>query len=191
MNPYLEHKSVWHNFHQRLTTRLADEIAKAVRPTYITKVDDNVYIHELSAEERFLLGRPDVGIARSREGQQEFAGTPAVCEPMFIGQLAPQVDPVRESFIEIRDAEDRSLVTVIELLSPTNKAPGADRDQYVSERKCLLHSTVNFVEIDLLRGGVRHEVEGLPQCDYAIMVSRYVQRPSVWLWSLMLKDRLP
>jgi len=191
MNPYLEHKDVWHDFHNGLIERFRTALVPQTRPKYITKVDDNVYIHELTAEQRTLLGRPDVSISRGDHRSSHRPNPQATCEPMFEGTLIPTVDEVRESFIEIRDAEDRSLVTAIELLSPTNKTPGADREQYLAKRRCLLNSPANFVEIDLLRGGVRTQVEGLPQCDYAVMVSRYRDRPRVGLWSMRLKDRLP
>ena len=191
MNPYLEHKDVWHDFHNGLIERIRDCIVPQVRPNYITKVDDNVYIHELSAEQRFLLGRPDVSISHHGGMVSVRSLATEICEPMFEGTLLPAVDQINESFIEIRDAQDRSLVTVIELLSPTNKTLGSDREQYLAKRRRLLHSNVNLVEIDLLRGGVRPEVEGLPDCDYAIMVSRYLQRPKVGLWSMRLKDQLP
>lgn len=60
MNPYLEQIDVWHDFHQRFVTRLGDAISLQIRPKYITKIDDNVYLHELDADSRRLLGRPDV-----------------------------------------------------------------------------------------------------------------------------------
>ena len=53
--------------------------------------------------------------------------------------------------MEIRDRRNRELVTVIELLSPTNKLPGPDRQQYLAKRMELLNGPVHLVEIDLLR----------------------------------------
>ena len=191
MNPYLEHKNVWHDFHNGLTVRIRDQLVPQIRPRYLTKVDENVYIHELSAEERFLMGRPDVAVVQGDSPVKRQATGSDACLPLAEGLLIPAVDQVKEPFIEIRDGESRELITVIELLSPTNKRPGADRDQYVSKRRRILNSTVNLVEIDLLRGGARMEVEGLPQADYAMMVSRYEDRPKVGLWPIRLEDRLP
>src|SRR5690349_15900943 len=67
----------------------------------------------------------------------------------------PAVDVERLSHLEIRDRHNRQLVTVVELLSPSNKRAGPDRDQYLTKRGQLLASPVHFVEIDLLRGGPR------------------------------------
>jgi hypothetical protein len=50
---------------------------------------------------------------------------------------------------------------------------------------------VNLVEIDLLRGGRRLPVEGLPECDYYALVSRPAERPDVGLWPVRLRERLP
>ena len=111
--------------------------------------------------------------------------------PISFGSLLPSVDRISEPFIEIRDTEYRDLITVIELLSPTNKNSGPDREQYLSKRKLLLSGNVHFVEIDLLRGGTRMPVEGLAQCDYAMMVSRSYERPKVGLWPMKLRERLP
>ncbi len=101
------------------------------------------------------------------------------------------VDVERLSFVEIRDRRDRQLVTVLELLSPSNKRQGPDREQYLAKRRQLLASDVHLIEIDLLRGGPRMPVEGLPDCDYCIVVSRVENRPEVGIWPIRLRARLP
>lgn len=114
----------------------------------------------------------------------------ALIDAPFEGYL-PAVDVERLSYLEVRARRNRQLVAVIELLSPSNKKPGADHDQYVSKRNVLLASMAHFVEIDLLRCGERMPVENLGPYDYCVMVSRYEQRPQVDLWPLGLRDRLP
>ncbi|MBI3462828.1 MAG: DUF4058 family protein [Planctomycetes bacterium] len=100
-------------------------------------------------------------------------------------------DIERQSFIEIRDRLGRELVTVIELLSPTNKRSGPDREQYLSKRRQFIASNVHLVELDLLRGGQRMPIEGLPSCDYCAVVSRAEERPRAGIWPLGLRDPLP
>ena len=39
MNPYLEQPDVWHDFHQRFVAWLGDDIARSIRPAYVTKID--------------------------------------------------------------------------------------------------------------------------------------------------------
>jgi hypothetical protein len=102
------------------------------------------------------------------------------------------VDVLKESFIEVRSAETRQLVTTIELLSPANKYAGPDREAYLSKRRqYLLAGNANFVELDLLRGGPRMPLEGLASCDYYVMVARPEQRPKVGVWPIQLRDPLP
>src|SRR5215218_9449449 len=60
MNPYLEQDDAWHSFHERFCTRLADQLVAATGPRYMVKLDENVFLHELSSDDRRLLGRPDV-----------------------------------------------------------------------------------------------------------------------------------
>lgn len=83
------------------------------------------------------------------------------------------------------------MITIIELLGPTNKTPGSDREQYLGKRKALLASNTHVVEIDLLRGGERAAVKEMPASDYVVMVSRSYERPRVELWPLALSDPLP
>jgi hypothetical protein len=109
----------------------------------------------------------------------------------YICQLATTIGANHQNRIEIRDRHDRQLVAVIELLSPANKRPGPNREQYLAKRRRLLASPVHLVELDLLRGGTRLPLEDLPNCDYYAMVSRVEMRPSVGLWPLTLRDPLP
>lgn len=190
MNPYLEQDDAWHDFHQQFIPLVGQMIVPQVRPSYIVKVEEHVFIHERSAAEREFLGRPDVSITRgdvplpSRPGSQ-------VLEAPVHGRIPVAIDVERLSFVEIRDRRDRQLVTVLELLSPSNKRHGADREQYVAKRRQLLASSAHFVEIDLLRGGPRMPIEDLPDCDYCIMVSRVEKRPEVGIWPVRLRERLP
>ena len=99
--------------------------------------------------------------------------------------------PAWQSYLEIRDRLGRELVTVIELLSPSNKRAGADREAYLAKRRELLRSTAHLVEIDLLRGRSPMPSEDRPECDYSVMVSRAEKRRAADFWPIMLRDRLP
>jgi hypothetical protein len=97
----------------------------------------------------------------------------------------------RHAALEIRDRRDRRVVTVLEVLSPTNKRPGADRDDYLAKRRQVVASQTNLVEIDLLRGGTRPDFPSLPACDYYVLVARYADRPKLGFWPIGLRDPLP
>lgn len=189
MNPYLEQDDVWHDFHKGLIPYISEVIVPQVRPGYIVKLDEHVYIHERSAAEREFLGRADLGVARGDVPLPSRQGTQVLDAP-FHGRIPVAVDVEKLSFVEIRDRRDRQLVTVLELLSPPNKRPGPDREQYLAKRRQLLAGNVHLVEIDLLRGGPRMPVEDLPDCDYCIVVSRVEKRPDVGIWPIRLRERL-
>jgi hypothetical protein len=187
MNPYLEQETVWHDFHERFCPMAAELLALQVRPHYIVKIDEHVYIHELPDASRTLIGRGDVTLAQRGEHPAAASATPAAPSRVRL----PAVDMERLSYLEIRDRQDMRLVTIIELLSPSNKQPGPDREQYVAKRSQLLHSAVHFVELDLLRGGPRMPMENLPPCHYYALVSRMDERPHAGVWPIPLPDPLP
>jgi hypothetical protein len=188
MNPYLEEKSVFHSFHEQFAVHCAEVLTKQVRPKYFVTLDKNIYIHELPASQR-LLGRPDVivGTGASRAKASHAA---TLVAPHY-GEFGPAIDVLKEVFVEIHERETKTVVTAVELLSPTNKKPGPDHDAYCTKRLRLFRSQSHFVEIDLLRGWQRMPVEGLPNCDYCVLVSKSDERPRVGLWPLMLRDPLP
>jgi Protein of unknown function (DUF4058) len=76
-------------------------------------------------------------------------------------------------------------------MSPTNKTPGPDRDEYLNKRSLLLYSPAHFVEIDLRRGGTRPQPPALPECDYYVLLSRVQSRPKLGVWAISLREQLP
>ena len=60
MNPYLEQEDVWHDFHERFIPLAATLLGGQLRPRYIVKIDEHIYVHELAAESRRWVGRADV-----------------------------------------------------------------------------------------------------------------------------------
>lgn len=190
MNPYLERDYVWHDFHERFIPLVAELLNQQILPRYFARIDEQVYLHELAAEERRFVGRPDIAVAATPRPSPVPAGASTVTAPAEV-RLPLAVDIERQSFVEIRDRENRQLVTVLELLSPSNKYAGSDREQYIGKRNQYLMSPAHLVEIDLLRGGPRMPLLDLPACDYYVMVSRAPDRPRAGLWPLRLADRLP
>jgi len=192
MNPYLEQPAIWQDFHQRLVTHIGETLSSQVRPEFFVKLEEFVFIHEPPAEERGkLLGRPDVSVLADAGNRSV-----AVAEPRsdrlaaIIAQL-PDVDIEKHAYVELRDRQSRDLVTMIEVLSPSNKQYGPDRETYVAKRSVLMHSRTSLVEIDLLRHGPRFPLNGVGECDYRVMVSRPEMRPDVLAWPIQHSDRLP
>jgi hypothetical protein len=48
MNPYLEQEEAWHDFHERFMPVAAEALEAQVGPNSIVKIDEQVYVHELS-----------------------------------------------------------------------------------------------------------------------------------------------
>jgi hypothetical protein len=190
MNPYLEHDDAWHNFHEQFPDAVVAELEPQLGPNYFAKVDEHVYIHELPEDQRRFWGRADASVGlTSREAVTQGGGAGTRTAPRQV--LLPVVDRVGLSYVEIRDRRSRRLVTVIEMLSPSNKRPGVDRDQYETKRAEILASQAHFVEIDLLRGWERMPFAEEVQCDYCVLVSRYADRPRGDLWAIGLREPLP
>jgi hypothetical protein len=97
----------------------------------------------------------------------------------------------RESYIEILYQPDRSLIAVLELLSPANKEqPG--RTEYLAKRRALVYQNVHLVELDLLVGGRRLPMEEpLPPADYYYFLARAEQRPDCQVYHWTLRQPLP
>ncbi len=96
---------------------------------------------------------PDVRVVEfppQRERPRQANGT-AVAEPIL---LAAEAEPLTEPYLEIIDVgSGNRVVTVLEVLSPTNKTPGAAMIAYRRKQQEVCHSDTSLVEIDLLRGG--------------------------------------
>lgn len=190
MNPYLEQDRIWHGFHERFCPLAADILTAQVRPHYVVQIDEHLYIHELPAESRLFVGRADVGVTRAPEATGGTSVATVLPAPARV--RLPAVDMERLSYLEIRERNSWQVVTVLELLSFSNKYAGPDREQYLGKRGQLLGSAVHFVEVDLLRGGPRMPIEDMPPCDYYALVSRVEERHTdAGFWPIRLRDSLP
>ncbi len=136
MDPYLEQEDAGHDFHERFIPLVATLLGGQLRPRYIVKIDEHIYVHELAARSRRLVGRADISLGRGSR-QAARGPAPGVAAGLLEAPVTvrlPGVDRERLSYVEIRDRKDRELVTVVELLSPANKGPGPDREQYLAKR---------------------------------------------------------
>lgn len=188
MDPYLERDDVWHDFHERFIPYAAAMLAPQVRPNYVVKLDEHVYIHELPANERRLVGKSDVSVVRNRQDHPGQAGANQLMAPAY-ARVLPAIEEERLTFVEVRDRATMEVVTVIELLSPSNKS--SDRAQYLAKRSEYLKCGIRLVEIDLLRGGQRLPLEEMPECDYYVLVARPEEIPRVGIWPIGSRDALP
>jgi hypothetical protein len=194
MDPFLETQE-WEDFHTTLITLLREELAPRVRPRYVVRVERRVYLEQLS-EVPPHVARPDVLVLQRVREQDAPAGgvaTMTADTTPCVDLLLPTPEEQREAFLTIRDRGTMQVITVIELLSPSNKRPGADgHREYLAKRAAVLRSSAHLVELDLLRGGQRlPTLEPMPPADYYAVVSREQSRPWARVYYWTLRDRLP
>ena len=68
--------------------------------------------------------------------------------------VVPFREPETQAYLEISESgPNQRLITVLEIVSPSNKYAGPGREQYLQKQHDLSDAGVNLVEIDLLRGG--------------------------------------
>lgn len=190
MNPYLEGVTAWRDFHGGFLQAAKAWLNRQIGPKYYAKTEEHVYVEDEESGSREIVGISDVHVTKTRRPGRSAAKGVALLEPPVRGRQ-PAVIEERIGYLEIRDRHHHSLVTVIELLSPTNKQTGVFRDQYIAKQEQYFSSTTHLVEIDLLRRGPRMPWIGLPSCDYCAVVSRVEERPEAGIWPIGLREPLP
>ncbi len=191
MDPFLERPAYWMDFHATFINYWREAIADALPPHYEAAIGERVYLVEQDPEAR-KLGYPDVAVTQSETmlpSSSAGASGIATLSPVTIPQTV--VQGPREAYIEILHQPDRSLVTALELLSPTNK-DGDGRADYLAKRRALLNQKVHLVELDLLRGGQRLRLgKPLPPADCYYFLSRADLRPDCQVYFWTLRQPLP
>ena len=195
MNPLLQLPGLWQSFHAMLIAKAVEALNAQVAPAFVARAETRVLsLFELSERERQVLGIPDVIV---RQGASWGGGTgggtggaTATLEPPVEVTLE-DVEAERQNYIVLREPRRHTVVTVIEVVSPTNKVAGAGRRRYAAKRAECFEAGVNFVEIDLVRGGRRLDVAGRPASDYCALVARAERLPTIGLWPFNLRDPLP
>lgn len=199
MDPYLEHPVVWPSVHHRLITYMSDTLNSLLPPRYIADINERLYVVE---PDRDIY--PDVAVREhplSRPPKAREMGGTAVAlasDPPWELTIGP--DEIREACIEIQSvADEHRVVTVIEVLSPSNKIAGSEgRRLYRTKQREVLASPTHLLEIDLLRQG-EHTVAAPPRerlirrgpYDYVVSLSRGGQRDRCEVWTFSLRKRLP
>jgi hypothetical protein len=195
MDPWLEHPALWPDVHNSLIAAIRDELVPKVAPKYFVGLEQHTYLCRPGGT--VFIGRPDIGIGR----------TPAIATAEgLIGSLStagvgvleldvevPVKDLVKEWYLEIHETATGKVVTVIEVLSPTNKSRQEGRKQYLKKRNRILDTRTSLVEIDLLRAGkpmpitTRRPVKS----HYRILVSRGAARPRAKLYAFGVRQAMP
>ncbi len=158
-------------------------------------VDERVYLSSPNDPGRSLWVRD---LYLTRESKQRVSTSKsqnnavlAVAEPIVAITLLDE--EIHERYLQVIDTSDRSVVTVIELLSPSNKVDrAAGLESFREKRNQVMRSPAHWVEIDLLRAGVSLTLdETIPDYEYLVHVSPVERRRKGLLWPIRLSQQLP
>ncbi len=196
MDLFLEAPAVFAGFHNRFVTHLSEHIQARLPPPYYADMTDRVWV-----ESTHLPTEPDVNVLRAEvptpPGAARQVAEASLSSPVVVHVPA---DECHEAAVEIyARLEDERLVTTIELLSPSNKAPGKHgRDLYLRKQQEVLGSKVHLVEIDLLRGGPHTTAVPLARArekagafDYHVCVHAFDNPEDYLVYPVLLVQRLP
>jgi hypothetical protein len=198
MDPYLE--AHWGDVHTSLITYARDQLRPLLPADLRPRVEERVFVEVEGGRSRAIY--PDVRVIErpfaDNGGELRVGsggGAVAVAEPIVIEFADEQRT---ERFIEIRDISSGGrVITVIEFVSPSNKAAGTGRKLYQQKQDELFDAHVNSVEVDLLRAGdnvISLPPESLPpeyRTPYRICVRRAVRRLAVEAYRVPLHEQLP
>lgn len=212
MDPYLENPVTWPDFHSALASEIRVQLNKSLPAQYYAHLQrrpelgvvlEGGTLHRIVPDLtviRRTLHEPspvwEIGESTSALELPRIRPTPSI-------DLRVRTDPIQHHTVEIRSAEpDHKVVTVIEIVSPSNKHPGPDRRSYEVKQTEVLASDANLVEIDLLRYGRRllpfPELTAMAdnlKCDYLVVLNRSTMRQDDWmdysLYPVKLREPLP
>jgi hypothetical protein len=195
MDPYVER--FWRDFHHRLITYACDELQRVLPRELRARIEERVFLQSFEGRDQGKY--PDVAIVeRPRKKVREASssqGGLAVAEPLRI--RFPD-EEAKQGYIEIIDVgRGGRVVTVIEVLSPSNKTPGQGQDLYLEKQQECKLRRVNLVEIDLLRGGpwvLSVPEDWVPESHrkpYRVCVFRAGSQWAGEIYQAPLRERLP
>jgi hypothetical protein len=186
MDPYLEAQPFWGDFTPGFIKALANALLVKLLPKYDVRVEE--YLSIAHEEIRLHRVRPDVTVTTHATGSKTKSGGVAQLDLAKEELEYPDIEPRTQRHLKVIQPRTGLVVTVIEVLSPTNKQPGEDGlDAYLEKRSEFIASRSNLVKIDLLRGGERLPMSGkLPPGDYYVYIGCSWRKPRVqviaWPW---------
>ncbi|MFM7364324.1 MAG: DUF4058 family protein [Cuspidothrix sp.] len=140
MNPYLENPDLWSEVHHRLITAIADNIESHLSEKYRVAIEKRTY--RIDTEDSLLIGIPDVAILSVKQKEQKsdsnkttIATLTTESENKAITVTLPLPLEIKEGYLEIREVSTGKVITVIEILSPTNKKTKEGRKSYLYKRE--------------------------------------------------------
>ena len=188
MDPYLEHPARWGGVRARLVAVIGELLTALAAPRFFVDSEDAVYVLGLDDPARPLV-RPDLAVIEADHPAAPAQQRGRIATPTVLDLQASL--ELRLPYLKIIDTADRQVVTIIEVLSPINKAAGSSgQREFVRKREQLFRSSSHWLEIDLLRAGSRPPAIPLRgDYDAALHRAGWADRPEAWFASL--REPLP
>lgn len=196
MDPFLEDRAIFPDFHDRFIAYLSEAIQPALPVPYYAALGRRAWV-EVSV--RFI--GPDVNVVSDPPRDQTPGSAAATIHATAPILVKVPHDEQSETLVEIYigRGSERRLVTAIELLSPANKTPGEKgRDLYLRKQAELLDTKTHLIEIDLLRGGQHTTAvpenrlrRVVPDFAYHVCLHCFDSFEDFLIWPIQLPDSLP
>jgi hypothetical protein len=146
MDPWIENAEYFRDFHSTMITLIRSAINERAPKGYAARGTQLVWMDDEQVRE------PDVGVF-GRRGDRNFNGPLTLAGALAVEEETAPVE-VEQPYLEILSKDGMRLVTVIEILSRSNKRTGDNgREAYLKKQAECKEQGVHLVEIDLLRGG--------------------------------------
>jgi hypothetical protein len=181
MDPYLEAPDIWPDLHDALAGEIRAELNRALPAPYYARLEmrEELGIIEEPGERQRII--PDVVVVSRPIAPPRIEGGGAAVATRTRREVSPSIElevftePIRHLYVEIRDpARGHKLITLIEILSPSNKGGVHDRIAYETKQREVLASDASLIELDLLRGGRRI----LPDLSIKSMIAQLKPSPA-------------
>lgn len=203
MDPFLETNPIFQELHTQMLAEMQALLQPQLRPKYVARLERHLSEGGVwdAPQGTVSLERkePDVTVLSRSAGRNHTGSAATLARPSASAAEELDADELemrkqRRIVIYVQE-RPRLAVTGIELLSPGNKQQGAvAQERYLEKRASALHGGLHWVEIDLLRGGVRPPTPVPPpeSADYLSYVAQATEKG--WnhlLYAWGLRDPLP
>jgi hypothetical protein len=182
---------MWGDFHGTMLVAMRADLNAQLPEGYAASIELYVWADDVDQRRGSESREPDVHVRKEGSTEERAAVTATMAAPSTI--VLPRLTRKKRKYLKVVDIRARQVVTVVELLSPSNKKSGDDRERYLEKRNEYLANNLSFVEIDLLRGGRRPPLgrECPEMSDFYAMVCRPWEFPQAGFWTFGLRDALP
>jgi hypothetical protein len=199
MDQFLEHPDLFPDLHGALHVYVREALQASLPVPYFAVINERLWV-ETSA--RYI--EPDTDVIHGGTVEAEAGGSVALVAEVRTQPLVFDMtdDERGEAFVEIRTRvpdEGERVVTVIEILSLSNKTRGTKgQELYLQKQREILGSSINLVEVDLLRDGEHTTPMALERLrlkagsfDYHVSVHRFDRPGRFFIYPWQLQAGLP